>query len=123
MTAGLVSAGVHRFAGHPGCQGKSRPSERGDGHATPQPPRQTGSCPGEQRQAGAVQRDAGRGRARPANAGITLESGPETDRKINLHRRKHGVFEELFKALLHKLMTGEVGMRALDLGAFGGHTG
>ena len=45
------------------------------------------------------------------------------DRKINLHRRKHGVFEELFKVLLNKLMTGEVGMRQLDLAAFGGDTG
>ena len=39
------------------------------------------------------------------------------DRKINLHRRKHGVLEELFKVLLHKLMAGEVGMRELDLAA------
>ena len=30
------------------------------------------------------------------------------DRKIDLHRRKRAVLEELFKALLHKLMTGEV---------------
>ncbi len=30
------------------------------------------------------------------------------DRKIDLHRRKQGVLEELFKALLHKLMTGEI---------------
>ena len=30
------------------------------------------------------------------------------DRKIDLHRRKRSVLEELFKALLHKLMTGEV---------------
>ena len=29
------------------------------------------------------------------------------DRKIDLHRRKRAVLEELFKALLHKLMTGE----------------
>ena len=29
-------------------------------------------------------------------------------RKIDLHRRKRAVLEELFKALLHKLMTGEV---------------
>ena len=35
------------------------------------------------------------------------------DRKINLHRRKRAVLEELFKALLHKLMTGEI--RAGDL--------
>ena len=30
------------------------------------------------------------------------------DRKIDLHRRKHSVLEELFKALLHKLITGEI---------------
>ena len=30
------------------------------------------------------------------------------DRKIDLHHRKRAVLEELFKALLHKLMTGEV---------------
>ena len=34
--------------------------------------------------------------------------------KIDLHRRKRAVLEELFKALLHKLMTGEV--RVGDLG-------
>ena len=31
------------------------------------------------------------------------------DRKIDLHRRKRAVLDELFKVLLHKLMTGEVG--------------
>ena len=36
------------------------------------------------------------------------------DRKIDLHRRKRAVLEDLFKALLHKLMTGEV--RVGDLG-------
>ena len=36
------------------------------------------------------------------------------DRKIDLHRRKRAVLGDLFKALLHKLMTGEV--RAGDLG-------
>ncbi len=35
------------------------------------------------------------------------------DRKIDLHRRKRAVLDELFKALLHKLMTGEI--RAADL--------
>ena len=28
--------------------------------------------------------------------------------KMDLHRRKRAVLEELFKALLHKLMTGEM---------------
>ena len=30
------------------------------------------------------------------------------DRKIDLHRRKRAVLDELFKTLLHKLMTGEI---------------
>ena len=37
------------------------------------------------------------------------------DRKIDLHRRKCAVLEELFKALLHKLIKGEI--RVGDLGA------
>ena len=40
------------------------------------------------------------------------------DRKIDLHRRKRAVLEELFKALLHKLMTGEIRVGELDLMAF-----
>ncbi|MCY3782228.1 MAG: restriction endonuclease subunit S [Chloroflexi bacterium] len=36
------------------------------------------------------------------------------DRKIDLHRRKQMILEELFKTLLHKLMTGEVRARELD---------
>ena len=36
------------------------------------------------------------------------------DRKINLHRRKRAVLEDLFKALLHKLMTGEIRAGGLD---------
>jgi len=39
------------------------------------------------------------------------------DRKIDLHRRKRAVLEELFKSLLHKLMTGEVRVADLDLSA------
>ncbi len=42
------------------------------------------------------------------------------DRKIGLHRRKRTVQEELFKALPHKLMTGEVRVGELDLGAVKG---
>ena len=30
------------------------------------------------------------------------------DRKIDLHRRKRAVLDDLFKALLYKLMTGEI---------------
>ena len=37
------------------------------------------------------------------------------DRKIDLHRRKRGVLEELFMAMLHKLMTGVVRVEELDL--------
>ena len=39
------------------------------------------------------------------------------DRKIDLHRKKRAVLDELFKALLHKLMTGEVRVGELDLSA------
>ncbi len=39
------------------------------------------------------------------------------DRKIDLHRRKRAVLEELFRALLHGLMTGEI--RAGELGVEG----
>ena len=39
------------------------------------------------------------------------------DRKIDLHRRKRAVLEDLFKSLLHKLMTGEIRVDALDLSA------
>ena len=40
------------------------------------------------------------------------------DRKIDLHQRKRAVLEELFKSLLHKLMTGEIAVADLDLSAF-----
>ena len=36
------------------------------------------------------------------------------DRKIDLHRRKRAVLEELFRALLHKLMTREIRVGDLD---------
>ena len=39
------------------------------------------------------------------------------DRKIDLHCRKRVVLEELFGALLHKVMTGELRVGELDLGA------
>ncbi len=39
------------------------------------------------------------------------------DRKIDLHRRKRTVLEDLFKALLHKLMTGEIRADDLDSAA------
>ena len=37
------------------------------------------------------------------------------DRKTDLHRQKRAVLEDLFKALLHKLMTGEIAVDELDL--------
>lgn len=39
------------------------------------------------------------------------------DRKIELHRAKRTVLEELFSSLLHKLMTGEISESNLDLSA------
>jgi type I restriction enzyme S subunit len=39
------------------------------------------------------------------------------DRKIDLHKRKKAVLEELFRSLLHKLMTGEIQVSDLDLSA------
>ncbi|BBZ02766.1 hypothetical protein MCHIJ_22030 [Mycolicibacterium chitae] len=39
------------------------------------------------------------------------------DRKIDLHRLKRGVLDQLFKSLLHKLMTGEVSVDDFDLSA------
>ena len=43
------------------------------------------------------------------------------DRKIELHRKKRAVLEDLFKALLHKLMTGEIRVDELDLSALQAH--
>jgi len=39
------------------------------------------------------------------------------DRKIDLHRKKRGVLDDLFKALMHKLMTGQIRVADLDLSA------
>ena len=39
------------------------------------------------------------------------------DQKIDLHRRKHAGLNELFKALLHKLMTGKIRVAELQLSA------
>ena len=39
------------------------------------------------------------------------------DRKIDLHRRKRAVLDDLFQALLHKLVTGDVDVADLDLSA------
>ena len=43
------------------------------------------------------------------------------DHKIALHQQKRAVLEELFKALLHKLMTGEIDVNDLDLQALSAH--
>lgn len=42
------------------------------------------------------------------------------DSKIDLHKRKRAVLDDLFKALLHKLMTGEIRVADLDLSALDG---
>lgn len=39
------------------------------------------------------------------------------DRKIDVHRRKREVLDQLFKSLLHQLMTGELSVEHLDLSA------
>ena len=52
----------------------------------------------------------------PTEAGQIVTILNAIDRKIDLHRRKRAVLEELFKALLHKLMTGEVRTGDLLLG-------
>ena len=39
------------------------------------------------------------------------------DRKIELHKKKRAVLDELFKSLLHKLMTGAIRVADLDLTA------
>jgi type I restriction enzyme S subunit len=41
------------------------------------------------------------------------------DRKIDLHKRKKGMLEDLFRTLLNKLMTGEIRVADLDLSTFG----
>lgn len=43
------------------------------------------------------------------------------DRKIDMHSRKRAVLDDLFKALLHKLMTGEIRVSDLDLSALAAH--
>ena len=43
------------------------------------------------------------------------------DRKIELHQRKRAALDDLFKVLLHKLMTGEIRVAALDLSALHRH--
>ena len=43
----------------------------------------------------------------------------DIDRKIGIHRQKRTVLEDLFRALLHKLMTGLIRVGELDLSILG----
>ena len=51
----------------------------------------------------------------PADADQIVAVLDAIDRKIDLHRRKQEVLQELFRALLHKLMTEEMLSEELDL--------
>lgn len=53
----------------------------------------------------------------PAEANEIVDILDAIERKIDLHRRKSAVLDELFKALLFKMMTGEIGLAELDLSA------
>jgi type I restriction enzyme S subunit len=53
----------------------------------------------------------------PAEANEIVEILLALDRKIDLHKRKRAVLEELFRSLLHKLMTGEIRVADLELSA------
>lgn len=55
--------------------------------------------------------------ADPGEATEIAEILSALDAKVELHRKKRRVLEELFKALLHKLMTGEIDVNDLDLSA------
>lgn len=55
----------------------------------------------------------------PTEADEIVEIINALDRKIDLHKRKRTLLEDLFKALLHKLMTGEYRVADLDLSALG----
>ena len=51
----------------------------------------------------------------PAEADEIVAILDAIDRKIDLHRKKRAVLDDLFKVLLHKLMTGEIRISELDL--------
>ena len=55
----------------------------------------------------------------PTEADELVEILDAIERKIELHRSKRAVLEDLFKALLHKLMTGKIRVSGLDLSAIG----
>jgi type I restriction enzyme, S subunit len=46
-----------------------------------------------------------------------VETLDAIDNKISLHRRKRDILKQVFKSLLHKLMTGEISVDDLDLSA------
>ena len=58
-------------------------------------------------------------RRTPQEADELVDTLGAIDRKIDLHQRKRSVIKELFKALLHKLMTGEIRVDELDLSKIG----
>jgi type I restriction enzyme S subunit len=48
--------------------------------------------------------------------------GPPSGRSIQLHKRKRALLEDLFKSLLHNLMTGQIRVSDLTLSALQGMT-
>ena len=54
----------------------------------------------------------------PAEANEIAAILDAIDRKIDLHRRKRAVLDDLFKALLHRLLSGKIRVADLDLSAF-----
>lgn len=53
----------------------------------------------------------------PAEAADIVMALGTLDRKIELHHQKRALLEQLFKSLLHKLMSGEISTSDLDLSA------
>ena len=53
----------------------------------------------------------------PSEQGEIVAILDAIDRKIDLHKKKRAVLDELFKSLLHKLMTREIRAADLDLSA------
>ena len=55
----------------------------------------------------------------PTEADELVEVLDAIDRKIELHHRKRAVLDDLFKALLHNLMTGKIRVSDLDISSIG----
>jgi type I restriction enzyme S subunit len=55
----------------------------------------------------------------PEEQSEIVEVFDSLDRKIDIHKCKRGLLEDLFKSLLHNLMTGEIRVTDLDLPALG----